>query len=116
VDSHKDSIAARRIALGLELGIATSRDLTALDPGSDAAFAPKTVADQIADVGTQLYTILFERLGNTPDTERIRHAQREAREICDRLRAWRQTGADEHRAPLGRDPGWRWSLGDREGP
>lgn len=100
MNRHQDSLAARRIALGLELGVATSRDLTDDDVGGAAAIVPKTVTDQIADVGTQLYTILAERLGNTPDTEQVRHAQREARETCARLRAWMQTGVDEHGAPL----------------
>ena len=101
MDDHRDSIAARRIALGLELTVATSRDLTGGgESGGAAEAAPKTVADRIAAVGARLYTILVERLGDVPDRERIRSAQREAREICDRLRACREAGLDEHGAPL----------------
>lgn len=101
MDDHRDSIAARRIALGLELGVATARDLAGDgQSGGAAESAPKSVADRIAAVGARLYTILFERLGDAPDRERIRRAQREAREICDLLRGFRRSGVDEDGIPL----------------
>ena len=80
---HSRSSAAHRIALGLELGVATARDLT------ERATPGPTVADQIAHIGLQLLTILTEPAGLP-----IERAQRNAREACHRLRTWLGTGAD----------------------
>jgi hypothetical protein len=79
--------AARRIALGLELGVATARDLT----GENGAPGP-TVADQIAHIGLQLLTILADGPAVT--------AQQSARDAFDRLMAWKRAGIDGRGLPL----------------
>ncbi len=93
----RSSSAARRIALGLELGVAATADLVTGAPRAK----PATIGEHLADVAEQLFTILGERLEAEPDQARIAQAQARARESCERLRRWAERGVDELGAALG---------------